>query len=215
MALVIKGSYRYEQNFWDTDNNSDLLALKAFKSLYQIDNHPSKEESSKIMWAIYLIYDYASQLATLPLAQRVQIIEDDFLNKPKYFTQYQAQLNPAIQEYLNLQKGSERRYLDTWQEAVEKRRYFMEQTPYEKTTWEMLDKMLLSSDKILGQKEEILRRIEIQEGGQIKGGQTLSALAKGELVIREEVNESKRDDFIERKIDYNVKPKTKKIKDVE
>lgn len=206
MGMVIKGSYRYEQNFWEQENNGDLLSLKAFRNLYQQDVSPTKEESSKVMWAIYLIYDYASHLAKIPPTQRVQKVEEEFLEKPNYFTLYKAHLNPVISAYLDLQKGSERRYLETWEEMIEKRRVFLKDTPYQKDTWEMLDKMALASDKILAQKDEILKRIDTQEGGQIKGGQSLSFLAKKEIVVEETVDQEKKDNFINYKIDYDENP---------
>ena len=45
--------------------------IDTFRLIYEKDGSEGKEESSKLMWAIYLTYDYFSKFAHLGLEQRI------------------------------------------------------------------------------------------------------------------------------------------------
>jgi hypothetical protein len=183
--------YRYQVSFWE--DNSDLLAISCIRDFYELDKSEGKNYSSTVMWAIYFIYDYESRYFTIPYEERVKLIEKDFLDKEGFFKENEENLKEIIEVYRYLQKDSEYRYLDTWQETVESRRLFLERLKEhaeglmsnspEKSVkiWESIDKMLLNSKEILAQKDEILERINKQGKIKIKGDLKLSLLAKGVL----------------------------------
>ena len=179
--------YRYGSNFWEL--NQDLLIIKSLKELYEGDRSKGKEESSNIMWAIYFVYDYCSKYSKHPLDLRIKLVEENFLGESGYFEKNSLRLKEVIEVYLWLQKDSERRYLDTWQEIVESRRIYLEdlakklnKLPDGKKDMviEVLDRALLNTEKILAQKDEILKRIN-KLGERTKGDLDLTKLALGEF----------------------------------
>lgn len=179
----------YRKNFWES--NFDLLAISCVRRLYDSDNSTDKSKSSDIMWSIYFIYDYSSRYFILPMKDRVKIIERDVVGVEGFFSNLPEEVKDVIDLYQYLQKDSEYRYLDTWQETVEERRIFIEKLRNEVSEmlssnpercikiWESIDKLLLNSKAILSQKDDILERINKQGGIKIKGGIQLSLLAKG------------------------------------
>ena len=55
MKSLIIDKELVNNNIWK--ENPYLLTLKTFKYIYDSDNSEGKEESSKYIWAIYLVYD--------------------------------------------------------------------------------------------------------------------------------------------------------------
>lgn len=180
MKSLIIDKELVNNNIWK--ENPYLLTLKTFKYIYDSDTSEGKEESSKYIWAIYLVYDYYSRYAHLPLEQRIKIVEEEFLQEPSFFSLNKELLEPIITLYLDLEKTSERRYLEVWKDAVDKRTKFLESTEYNLNNFDLIDKMLLNSVKILSQKGEIEAAVNKQEA-HIKGGVVLGLLARGDLKL--------------------------------
>lgn len=158
--------------------------IDTFRLIYEKDGSEGKEESSKLMWAIYLTYDYFSKFAHLGLEQRIDIVEKEYLKDIGFFKKHEKKLAPIISLYLSLQKTSDRKYLETWKATIEKRDKFLQITEYDIKNAEVIDKMLLGSVKILGQRAEIEAIVNKQED-RIKGGLKQSLLEKGEIKGKE------------------------------
>lgn len=180
MIIATRFRYNEEVSFWE--DNEELLIIDEFKELYNKDQSKDKINSSRLMWVLYFLFDYESRYAHLPLEMRITIVEGDYLKQKGYVEANKQTLDILANRYNDLQKDSEKRYLDTWQETVEKRRQFLQQTEYDTKTWRMLDEMLINSKQILAQKDEILERIRKNEG-RVKGDLKISLLAKGDLVV--------------------------------
>jgi hypothetical protein len=69
-----------DNNFWK--DNSDLLLVEEFGQLYQKDKSKNKEESSKIMKAIYYVLHPESVYYNSPT--KYEIISKSFLKDPKF-----------------------------------------------------------------------------------------------------------------------------------
>lgn len=70
MSLVTGNIYK---DFFD--QNSALSVKSEFKTLIE---ETSKEEASKIMWAIYLIEDFESPFYRMPREERIKEIQSEF-----------------------------------------------------------------------------------------------------------------------------------------
>lgn len=181
-SLIIENE-NLNRNFWK-ENPYLLDMVDTFKLVYDKDSSKDKEDSSKLMWAIYLTYDYFSKYAHLGLEQRIDLVEKEYLKEPGFFEKHKKKLQPIIDLFLELQKTSDRKYLETWKATIEKRDKFLRNTEYDIKTADILDKMLLGSVKILGQRAEIEAIVNKQED-RIKGGLKQSLLEKGEIKAKE------------------------------
>lgn len=188
-SVVLNGKVRPTKSFWE--DNEDLLASKCIRDLYESDTTTNKSFSSTVMWAIYYIYDFRSRYFRAPLLERIKLIEVDYIGEEGFIEKNKEVLKPIIELYKYLQKDSELRYLDTWQEIVEARRLYIEDLMGKATEsfnpkiWKVIDEMLLNSEKIMAQKDGIMKRISEAGEGKIKGSQKLSLLAQGDILLKE------------------------------
>lgn len=174
--------FELERTFWEV--NPELAeVVDVYRNFYSTDPSEKKTDSSKVMYAIAFIYDYESKFKNIAFDDRVELIETEFLKDRGFFKKNLNFLQPLISIYNKLQEDAEIRFLRTWEHKVNERTKFLETVEYNAKNWEQIDNMLLSSAKILAQKDEILDRLNKTEKETIKGGQKLSLLAQGKLSI--------------------------------
>ena len=70
-----------------------------FKSISPFKEYNKKKDSSRVMWAIALIYDYESDLFNAPLMDRIDIVETDFLDEVGFFDNNRELTDPLIKKY--------------------------------------------------------------------------------------------------------------------
>lgn len=190
--MFVKEPY-YDPNnlkgIWE--DNSFLRVIKEFNDLYNKDSSTKKINSSTIFWFIYLTTDYNSRFAHIPIGERIEIVEENLIKSKGFYKENKKILEPLIKVYNELQKDSERRYLETLNNKFEERRKYLDNTQYNEITWEKIDKILLITDKILSQYDKVLERVNKQESNQIKGSIQLSLSAKGELYKKDDNNLTK------------------------
>jgi hypothetical protein len=145
MAIIDK--YSPLVNFWEV--HPQLTIPSAFKAFWEGDSSDKKEKSSKIMWAVGLVYDYESEYADQVEEDRIALIEEDFLESPKFFEKHKAKLDPLIQTYMKLQEAAPRRAFNEWMEGMDKRTKFLHETPYTVENGSKIDKMRAETGKLM------------------------------------------------------------------
>ena len=183
-SYICPKGWKPEYNFWK--ENPECLLISEFRLLYDTDKSKHKEKSSTIMYGIYVVEDYYCKFSYLPYEERLKIAYSLVLKD----ISIDLKVDPyrsACTRYIELQQDSPRRYLSTFIKEVEQMRLFMEDTPWEKTTWEMKQRLLLNAEKILQQEKNIKEMISEQESLQLKGGTRLTAFAQGQLNVENNV----------------------------
>lgn len=173
--------YEYNKTFWETDGG---ILLKNIEPVIKIRDAFGEEKASRVMWGILLIYDWDSTFANMEQNEKIKFIEKEYIKVEHGFLLANNEIVKDFIELFNqMQETSERRYIKSWEKKVEDRRVFLDNLDYDATTFAIIDKMLLESEKILAMKEGILKRIEKQGGTELKGGQKLSMLAEGKIKV--------------------------------
>lgn len=158
-------NFDLEVNFWKL--NPQLVIV--FNRLYESDNSKNKEKTSKIMWAIAMLYDpsESNQFRNMEFDKKKEMIsslyiKDKSFNWDNYFVEIQlykeVALTPLEREILILE------------ESLTSRREFL-RTPYTSKTAVLLDDMHKKSVEIQKQHIELRRLIKENNGGEgrVKG----------------------------------------------
>lgn len=165
-------------SYWGVDNNSDLLAIKEVKEVY---DRFGEEKSSRVMWGIELIWGYDSKFSSLPEDERIRILEEDYIGEVGFYGKHKGILGVIIEKYKKVMESSELRYVRSWEAKVEERRRYMEGLKYNDENWKKLDEMLMKSSEILEQKKVIMSLVKKDSGVKIKGNLKLSLLAERKI----------------------------------
>jgi len=151
MAIIDK--YSPLANFWES--HPQLTVPKGFKEFWAGDKSEKKAKSSKIMWAVAMVYDYESEYSDQILEDRKKIIEDDFLEEPLFFTKYEKKLEAIVETYMQLQHSAPRRAFAEWDEGMDKRTRFLRETPYTIDGGSKIDKMRADTGKLMETREKL------------------------------------------------------------
>lgn len=167
--MIVTGIYK-DELFW-----KDYLwmsKLHPFSELYKGDKSKGKKDSSEIMWGVSLLCDYDSPYKHLELKERVKIVGIDVES---------GLIKECMSKYYFLQRNSVRRYLEEFDRKLDDRRDYMNGLSYGDDNWETLDKMLISTDKIMLQRDKIIQMINKESIAEIRGGLELTMIEKREL----------------------------------
>ena len=178
--MAIIDSFSPLANFWE--KHPQLIIYKAIKGLHNSDDSTNKEQSSKVMWAIGLVYDYESEYALEELKDRIKLVEADYLETPDFFEANETFLQPVIDDYMHLQQDALRRALCEEEEALDKRTKFLRETPWTIQNGSKIDKMRSDTKKQLDnlvqmKREYLTKKLE----SNIKGGHKPSLKERGLL----------------------------------
>lgn len=173
---TVLNNFDTKSDFWEV--NPQLVVVSEFAAI----KAKYKKESSNIMWALALVYDYDSKFFNIPENERVELICKDYLGDPSFFSSNKVDILPAIRAYDKLQEDSERRYLRIWSDKVEEITKVLKDTPVDVDNIENITKMLLLQEKLMEQKDKIEERLQKKEAkSRLRGGATASLLESGEL----------------------------------
>jgi len=188
-------------NFWEA--NMHLKLIEPFKSFRYEDKTRDKEHSSKIMWAIALIYNMKSTFYNLPEEGdngKIAIISKDFIGVKDYFEKHSKTMTPIIEMYKKLSDTVAQRALRAWDDKMEERTQFIKVTPYKLDHWlneekddsgietwvkytgtvDIIDRMMSNTKKLFDDYLRILESLSQEEGkGGAEGGGNLSATDLG------------------------------------
>lgn len=169
----------HDNNFWEL--NSDLIILDEFSKLYYKDKSKNKQDSSKILWAIYYCYNPESKFFNYPNKQ--EVILQSFIKDPEFkWDSYKD----IIDAYRNIILTDAERALINWNEIMIIRDQSIKDL-YKKAiedsdTDELvkIDKMLANTPKMFEDYKKIKK--DYEEEKVTKKGKTIASLSDtGEL----------------------------------
>jgi hypothetical protein len=167
----VLNDFNLETNFWDANPQLQV-------PFHHLLEKEGKEESSENMWSISLLIHPDSKLGNLPYEDRVEIIKSSFF--PSFDeTKYEQEI--ALFKELCMTRTE--RMLYAWQKKIDERVTFLDTLDYNGETFEMIDKMITTGDKLLKQLQTIKEELEKerQESSYVKGGGNLSLSDQGKI----------------------------------
>ena len=177
---------------WDASNNfwklhPQFLTGGPIKEMYEADKSKGKEESSKIMWCIAIIYDNASVYSNWSIKDRVKFAENEILKKEGIITK--SEYRPIINFYESLQDTPALRQLKEWERIMDEKSEMMRTMKYNLANWETIESMLTSNSKLYKELERIKMDLDKEgTGTRTKGGSEESLTEQGALDLTEDVS---------------------------
>lgn len=169
-------NFDVKNNFWEV--NSNFLILDTFKELYENDKSKKKDNSSKFMWGLSLLLHPDSILFNISITERRRIISAEYMHNEAFNWK---EVDGYVQAYQKLVLSSAERQLMLWTRFMDEKTEFMSSLEY-KTSWEEIEKMLLSNGKLYSELQRITEQIEKQAAdGAVKGDAEESASERGEI----------------------------------
>jgi hypothetical protein len=162
-------NFNLDVNFWQL--NPQLVL--AFNNLYNSDNSKNKEKSSKIMWAIAMLYDPSenNQFRNAEFDKKKELIRSVYINDKNFaWENYLVE----IETYKDYALSPIEREILVLEESLASRREFL-RTPYTPKTAALLDDMHKKSVDIQKQHIELRKLIkETNIEGKTKGNRQKS-----------------------------------------
>jgi hypothetical protein len=183
---TISKQWNTDENYWNLHPQNKLI--KAFGDLFDSDKSKTKENSSKLMWAIALYMDphEDNPYKNLGFDEKQHIIATDYLKDKKFNWEDKAIVN-LVETYEESCLTLLEKELYRLEEKVRQRGNFLKTTTYTldsygetgklvKGTADQLDKMMLNTSKIYQQVAEIRSRLEEEKSSsKLRGGAAESA----------------------------------------
>jgi hypothetical protein len=155
-----------------------MMIMEPFKQL--ILDHGTND-SSTMMWFVTYVCDPGSTLRNLPENLRVEtLLENGAIEKMKY-QKHKQKIEELMVAYYKLVETPAARQLRIWNKKMDEKSAFMEITPYDGSTFEMLEKMMSSNAKIYNEYDQIMKKIAMDDDGVTRGGATESLTDRGEI----------------------------------
>lgn len=162
-------NFNLDVNFWQL--NPQLVLV--FNNLYNSDNSKNKEKSSKIMWAIAMLYDPSenNQFRNAEFDKKKELIRSVYINDKNFaWENYLVE----IEVYKDYALSPIEREILVLEESLASRREFL-RTPYTPKTAALLDDMHKKSVDIQKQHIELRKLIkETNIEGKVKGNRQKS-----------------------------------------
>lgn len=147
-----------------------------------ISNFTHQEKLSKVMWTIVLLFHPISEYYELPFARRVEHVLTKYIKYNGDYDKFYATHKLAIETFKEFCVTKAQKALMNWEKKLEERDAFINSVPYNAETFEMLDKMMSSTDKMWTQYKKVLAEFEKEQDNiKNKGGVTLSPADEGEV----------------------------------
>lgn len=195
MDSIYEIRYKDKGDFFDS--YPDFLVIKEVKDMFafrgQGNKGYSREDISKMMWAIYFVYHHNSIWIKKPFEVRIEFVSVDFIGKKGWWQKFYPFLEPVIKKFLFLLDDAPERYLQNLYDKLDERTQMIMNTPYKifddkgveikggKANAEWLDKMILNSSSLVAEIKRVEATLHKTSDRIIKGGKTLSLHGKEEL----------------------------------
>lgn len=185
---------RINENFWEV--YPDFSVAGPTKDLYESDKSKKKDDSSRLMWTISLIWYRGSKFYNLPEHGedgKIKLVFDDFYGDRDYYDKNKNQVETIRAFFVRCTTKVARRALTGVEEKLLERDKFLRETKYDlgvsndRGQWvggtaDILDKMMANTEK-LWKLYESAKKIadEEDEQGIGKGGAQESLSDSGEI----------------------------------
>jgi hypothetical protein len=169
----------HDNNFWDL--NQELLILPEFGDYHQKDTSKNKQDSSKILWAVFYAYSPESKFFNYP--NKLEVLSKDFIKDSKFKWE---SIRDLIDAFKNLVLSDAERALINWNEIMVMRdnsiKDLYKQAILNSDTDELvkIDKMLANTPKMFEDYKKIKK--DYEEEKTTKKGKTIKSLSdSGEI----------------------------------
>ena len=171
--LIFIRSFNINLNFWEENPH----AVYVFKNFYNSDNSKEKNWSSKIMWAIALLFHPRSDYANIEFLDRLKFVKDDYLVNEIFDIDAHDEIIKIFKTHCLTR---EQRFLSNLAKKLDERDAYLESLPYTIDNFETLEKALKNSKDIMNQYLTVKSLVE-QEDDVTFGSIVESASEKGEI----------------------------------
>lgn len=180
MSKIING-FDTNVNFWEV--NPQLKIAGVFKTHYEKDKSKGKTTSSKVMWFVALLTDLDSKYYSLPFEDRVELLEEDFMNQVGFYSENKSIIDELIAFYQKIADSPAERHIRQWDDTLEKRSEFLRTMEYNLDNFDKVDKLAANTQSIFKILNQIKKDIELERtgGGTAKGGAMESLSDTGEI----------------------------------
>lgn len=177
MAKIINiESVNFESDFWKL--YPELGIIEEFKDI----KRRYKNKSSDIMWFIVLCYDLDSKFRNLDIDDRTKLLSKDYLKDENWFDNNKQFISSAIEMYQVITDSKLRRHLRQWEDTLDQRTKFMKSLKYDLSTFEDIDKMAVSTEKILVVFDKISKQIDKENAGTTTKANAIPSLADSDEI---------------------------------
>ena len=170
---------QHEYNYWEL--NPEILILEEFSKFYTQDSSKNKQDSSKILWAVYYAFHPESKFFNYP--NKLEILAKDFIKDPKFKW---SKVSGITEAFKNLILSDVERALANWNEIMIMRdnslkelyKLAIEQGDTDELV--KLDKMLSNTPKMFEDYKKIKK--DYEEEKVTKKGKSISSISdSGEI----------------------------------
>lgn len=180
---MILDNFSETNNFWDFNPQFKII----LKEFYNKDKSKHKEESSKIMWAIFLLNHPKSEFYYLE--DKENLIAKNYLKNSKFkWDDYKDITDIVLQNVLTQAEKS----LVNWETTLKKRDefihaqeftldYYNDDDKLVKGSADQLDKMLANTNKLYAEYFKIVKEIREEELAKARGNKIKSMSDSGEI----------------------------------
>lgn len=190
-------NFNTDESFWIV--HPVFKTAGPFKELYTKDKSRNKENSSRLAWAIKLIWNRKSDFYNLPEVgedNKIDLVFEDFYGDVSYYVKNRDKVEALKDFYLLTTETVAKRTLRGIEDKLLERDRFIRNTPYEQelvdgeypmdvNEWakriDTIDKMMERTEKIYNLYEKARRVVE-QEEQQVTMGGAQESLTDGDLI---------------------------------
>lgn len=140
-----------------------------------------KKEYSNILWFIALVND-PGNIKDKNLSKETKFLRYKYLLPEELLTKQRSYLDSLTINYLELCETRLHRMLRVWNETMDKKTKFLEESDYNAETYEMIEKILAGNVKAYKEWEEINKQLSKENEGKSLGGEEKSLADKGSLL---------------------------------
>lgn len=177
MAHKIK-PYELNQNFWKL--NPAMALLTPFKEYYNFSG-ASQKETSLVMWAIWLVYDYESPIYLKEIDEKKKLAGINLFNNDKFFflDENVEMLSKLGEAYVEITQTITQRAISSFIKHWSKRIEVLEQAELTLENCKMIDEIMVNSSKLQKTYDELVAKERMEDDAvQNMGGKELSLTDK-------------------------------------
>ena len=169
MDILTNFNYQSDQDFFESNPQLEIT-FGEIKDLYP-------DSYTKVMWAIALDAHPKSIYRNVSTQERRGLIEKEYLNESIKW----KELESYIETFNKLVLTQKERFLVEWEKKLEERQQFIAAIPYNEETYEILDKMMASTEKMWKQYLICLKDVSDEAKEQTQGNFVESASESGQI----------------------------------
>jgi len=164
-----------DDNFWSM--NPELKVPEKLGEFHKKDKSLNKKDSSKIMWAIYMLTHKDSIYNDLPIREKRELITRDFLREPKFDW---SKLKDVIKAFEDTTLTVLGKQVMEFKRLLDERAEYMKTVKFNLSTRKDITEMMLETNKLAKEYDFLVSRLNLEsDEGEIKGGEMESLNDKG------------------------------------